>query len=76
MQTDKLKHLISGYLIALISLLFAPPLLAFGLGCLAGLVKDVIWDLWLKKGCFEWADIIITCVGAAAGVLPAMVNLI
>lgn len=25
--------------------------------------KDVIWDKWMKKGTFEWADIIIGCFG-------------
>lgn len=76
MQSDKLKHLIAGYLITLVALIFIPPVWAYALGCMAGIAKDVIWDLMLKRGCFEWADILITCVGAGAAVLPVLVNLI
>ncbi len=59
MTKDKLYHLIAGFAIALIFGLFNPIaglIIAVG----AGFTKDVVWDLFLKKGTFEVLDIFAT----------------
>ena len=34
---------------------------------LMGLAKEVIWDLLLKKGLFEWLDLLFNALGVFAG---------
>lgn len=38
--------------------------------------KDVIWDKWMKKGTFEWADIIIGCLGLLMVIIQWLLLLI
>ena len=71
MAKDKLYHLIIGFIIALIFGLFNPIaglIIAVG----AGFTKDVVWDLYLKKGKFEMLDIFATAVGAIMGTVVAI----
>jgi glycopeptide antibiotics resistance protein len=69
---DKIYHLVAGFLIALIFGLINP---VFGLGMavLAGLLKDVVWDKFLKKGTFEVLDIFFTGVGGVIGMVVAII---
>lgn len=69
---DKIYHLVAGFLIALIFGLINP---VFGLGMavLVGLLKDVIWDKFLKKGTFEVLDIFFTGVGGVIGMVVAII---
>lgn len=72
MTKDKLYHLIAGFVIALIFGLFNPILgLVIAVG--AGFAKDVVWDLYLKKGTFEVLDIFATAVGAVIGAIVATI---
>lgn len=42
----------------------------------AGFAKDVVWDLYLKKGTFELLDILATAVGAVIGaIVSTTINL-
>ncbi len=71
MTKDKLYHLIAGFIIALIFGLFNPIaglIIAVG----AGFTKDVVWDLYLKKGTFEVLDIFATVIGAIMGTVVAI----
>ncbi len=71
MKKDKLYHLIAGFIIALIFGLFNPIaglIIAVG----AGFTKDVVWDLYLKKGTFEVMDIFATVIGAIMGTVVAL----
>lgn len=71
MTKDKLYHLIAGFIIALIFGLFNPIaglIIAVG----AGFTKDVVWDLYLKKGTFEVLDIFATVIGAIMGTVVAL----
>lgn len=65
MARDKWLHLIAGFLISL-AVYFATGSVLYGYlaGTLAGVVKDVVWDLILKRGRFEVGDIICTSFGA------------
>lgn len=65
---DKKLHFIAGMIIALISI---PVTLYSDLSDLCimlpviiiGAAKELIWDLWWKKGCFEWLDFFATVLG-------------
>ena len=74
MTKDKLYHLIAGFIIALIFGLFNPIaglIIAVG----AGFTKDVVWDLYLKRGTFEVLDIFATVIGAIMGTVVALLTI-
>ena len=74
MTKDKLYHLIAGFAIALIFGLFNPILgLVIAVG--AGFTKDVVWDLYLKRGTFEVLDIFATVIGAIMGTVVALLTI-
>jgi len=60
---DKKLHFLVGALIALIGGVVISPLTGFILASIAGVVKDVGYDLILDKGCFEVLDIVYTVLG-------------
>lgn len=66
METDKLLHVLCGYVIAVTIGMWLP-----WLGAVAGIVaafgKEFLWDRLLKRGTFEWADINATLVGVLIG---------
>lgn len=66
METDKLLHVLCGYVIAVTIGMWIP-----WLGAVAGIVaafgKEFLWDKLLKRGTFEWADINATLVGVLIG---------
>ena len=68
---DKIYHFIAGFIISLI-FGFINPVLGLGMAVLAGLLKDVIWDKFLKKGTFEVLDIFFTGVGGVIGMTIAI----
>lgn len=75
MKKDKLYHLIAGFAIALIFGLFNP-IAGLVIAISAGFAKDVVWDLYLKKGTFELLDILATAVGAVIGaIVSTTINL-
>lgn len=74
MTKDKLYHLIAGFVIAISIGLFSP-ILGLVIAVLAGIVKDVVWDLYLKKGTFEVLDIFATVVGATIGTVVAILTI-
>lgn len=75
-EEDKQYHMIAGMLItagilALLTCAINIPLLsatiaALFVGVMAGVVKDLVWDKWLKKGTFDIYDIVFTAFGAIA----------
>lgn len=74
MTKDKLYHLIAGFVISLIFGLFNPIaglIIAVG----AGFTKDVVWDLYLKRGTFEVLDIFATVIGAIMGTVVALLTI-
>ena len=70
-KKDKLYHFIAGFLIALIFGLITP-VLGLGMAVLAGILKDVVWDKFLKKGTFEVLDIFFTGIGGVIGMTIAI----
>lgn len=74
MGKDKLYHLIAGFVIAFVFGLISP---FWGLvaGITSGLAKDIIWDLYLKKGMFEVLDIFVTVIGSILGTASAILTI-
>ncbi len=74
MGKDKLYHLIAGFVIAFVFGLISP---FWGLvaGITAGLAKDIVWDLYLKRGTFEVLDILVTVIGAIFGAASAILTI-
>ncbi len=70
---DKLHHLVYTYAIAITVGFLFTPLAGFIAGCVVGVAKDFILDLWLKRGRFEWLDIAASILGAA---MAAIITLI
>jgi hypothetical protein len=68
-KPDKLKHLIACVAIGFIVAREINPFWGLVAGNLAGILKDFVWDLWLGKGKFEWADIAYSGWGASIGVI-------
>lgn len=73
-MNDKIKHLIAGFLIGVISSLLSwivgwNTLLGIIPVILAAFGKEIVWDLLLDKGTFEGKDIWFTFWGGALGVI-------
>ena len=74
---DKVKHFMAGVFICLIvSVAFShdlDPLSAsltgFAAAVLIGVLKEAVWDNWLKKGTDDKYDVIATALGGAFGAL-------
>lgn len=69
-MNDKIKHIIAGAVIGLISALLirhfwikGAMILGSLLALLAGMAKELIWDKWLGKGTSEFADAWFTLWG-------------
>lgn len=73
MKTDKLLHVLCGYIIALTVGIWLPWLGAL-VGVAAAFGKEFLWDRLLKRGTFEWADINATLVGVLAGFCVAFLR--
>jgi len=56
-KPDKLKHLLACLVISFIVSTEYGVFWGLTAGNLAGILKDFVWDLWLGKGKFEWADL-------------------
>jgi len=73
METDKLLHVLCGYIIAVTIGMWLP-----WLGAVAGIVaafgKEFVWDKWMKRGTFEWQDLNVTLVGVLVGFILAFVR--
>jgi hypothetical protein len=64
-QKDKQIHFAAGFVTATITAFFTNNIyLAVGAATFLGLFKDVVWDLWLKRGTFDYVDIIATILGS------------
>jgi len=68
-MNDKVKHIIAGMVIGLITALLIRiwnsdlMILGAGLAMLGGAAKELIWDKWFKKGTPEFADAWFTLWG-------------
>ncbi len=67
MPRDKLMHFWAGMAIALAVGVLWGALAGLAAALIIGAAKELIWDLWLKKGTPEWWDFIATGAGGVIG---------
>jgi len=66
-QVDKQKHLLAGLALAIIAGLLFCPLIGLATTAVIGALKEIIWDLLLKKGTPELLDFVATVAGGVVG---------
>ena len=66
---DGLLHVIISAMMVLIVQIFAPWWVAVLVAFLIGVAKELIWDLWLRKGQMQIKDFICDAVGILTGCL-------
>lgn len=69
MAKDKVTHFIAGVIMMMLFGVLFGPWWGFFLAVAIGAAKEVVWDMWLKKGTPEWMDFVATFVGALV-ILP------
>lgn len=67
--TDGLMHIMACFGIAAALGNYVNAGLAFFIAVFIGFAKEIIWDAKLKKGAFEWKDIICDMMGATAALI-------
>lgn len=68
-RKDDLLHILFSVIIMTVLKLLLPWWIAALLTLLVGILKELIWDKWLKKGTPEWRDIISDFIGILIGIL-------
>ena len=71
---DKLLHLIAGIYIFLVALIWLSDLWAIVLTLAISIGKEIIWDLFLKKGHASIADALFTFVGGLSVLVLTHIN--
>lgn len=67
-QSDKLKHLIAGLIVTLLSG-YVNPWVGFAAAIVVGGLKEAVWDYLTGKGSPEWKDFFATCLGGLIGLI-------
>ena len=62
-RIDGLLHILSIAVIALSLFSFLPYFASIAISAAVAIAKELVYDLWLKKGTAEWRDIICDFVG-------------
>lgn len=74
LENDKKQHILMS---AIITLMFAANFsILWGviIGSAAGLFKEFVYDLWMKKGVFDKMDLVFNFVGVGIGLLIALLT--
>lgn len=64
---DGLLHILCSLVLCLVLSSFISVWIAALITLAIGFIKELVWDLWMKKGTAEWRDIISDLVGIAMG---------
>lgn len=64
---DKRAHFLGGWALCVTVGLWFTPIIGFAAGSLANVLKDLVWDLAMKKGDPDVKDVIAGVAGAAVG---------
>lgn len=67
-RKDDLLHILVSVIIMTVLKLLLPWWIAALLTILIGILKELIWDKWLKKGTPEWRDLMSDIIGIIIGV--------
>ena len=66
---DGLAHILSSLVLCAVLGVFLPLWAAVIITLAVGIIKELVWDLWMEKGTAEWRDIVSDAVGILLGVL-------
>lgn len=64
--TDGLLHFFACAFIAFAAGIPTNPAIGFIIALAVGVLKEIVWDAKLKKGTFEWKDILFDFLGGVA----------
>ena len=64
MKCDKAYHFIAGVLLGFVFINMSM-YYGFVVAVLISILKEVIWDKWMKKGTFEWYDMLSGIAGTS-----------
>lgn len=67
--TDGLAHVLASLVLCAVLGVFLPLWAAVIIALAVGIIKELVWDLWLKRGTAEWRDMVSDAVGVLLGVL-------
>ena len=66
---DGLAHILVSLVLCTVLGVFLPLWAAVIIALAVGIIKELVWDLWLEKGTAEWRDIVSDAVGILLGIL-------
>ena len=66
---DGLAHVLASLVLCAVLGVFLPLWAAVIIALAVGIIKELVWDLWLEKGTAEWRDIVSDAAGVLLGVL-------
>ncbi len=66
-QKDKIKHLLAGLALSILTGLLFCPLIGLATAAVVGALKETIWDWLLKRGTPEFMDFVATVAGGVIG---------
>ena len=75
-QTDKLTHNLINYVIVFTLAILTKYWIGLCVALTFSLLKEFVWDKWLKKGCFEIADLISNGLGIIEGSLVYLIYIL
>lgn len=64
--TDGLLHFCACFIIAVTVSQFTQPAIGFIVALAVGVLKEIVWDAKMKKGTFQWKDILFDFLGSVA----------
>lgn len=67
-RKDDLLHILFSVIVMTVLKLLLPCWIAALITLLVGILKELIWDKWLKKGTPEWRDLMSDIIGIIIGV--------
>lgn len=76
LQTDKLVHNLINYIIVFTFAVLTNYWIGLTTAIVVSLIKEFVWDKWLKKGCFEIADLVSNGLGIVEGSLMYLIYIL
>lgn len=75
-RVDGLLHILCVAILALSLFSFLPYIASIAIAAAVAVAKELIYDLWLKKGVAEWHDIICDLVGLIYASIVYLIGLL
>lgn len=75
-QTDKLTHNLINYCILFTLAILTNYWIGLCVALILSFLKEFVWDKWLKKGCFEIADLVSNGLGIVEGSLMYLIHVL